>query len=172
MPNIIEVSEKDIIGGASVIGLGSLTAAGVASLVSRGLARPFYAEETVTLSVSATTTTSTLYLLPAKSIIFPVEYYVTTALASDGTSLTYLQFGDASTAERFGSQAAAANAIAAGVSGVLTNHWNVGAANPLTGLYQASASQMTFTITGTAASLSAGAVKVVVYGITFTPPTS
>lgn len=168
--NIIEIAGKDIIGGESALGVGQLSS-GLASLISRGYARPFYAEETITLSVSATTTTSTTYLLPAKSIIFPVEYYVSTALASDGTSLTYLQFGDASTAERFGSQAAAANAIAAGVSGTLANHWNVGAANPLTGIYQASAAQLVCTITGTSASLSAGAVKVVVYGITFSPPT-
>lgn len=71
MPNIIEVSEQDIIGGSSVLGIGTLTAAGVASLLDSGRARPFRAEETITLATSATTTTSTQYLLPAKSIIFP-----------------------------------------------------------------------------------------------------
>lgn len=172
MPNVIEVSGNDITGGASANGLGTLTAAGVASLIARGLARPFYAEETITLATGSATTDSTQYLLPATSIIFPIEYVITTALVSDGSSLTALQFGDASTAARFGSQSASANAIAALVSGVGGTHWTTGIASATTGVYQASAAVLRCTITGSSPSLSAGAVKVVVYGITFTPPAS
>lgn len=173
MADRIEIAGNTLLGGASNQGKSVQGSTLLFSDIPMGDARFFYAEEELTLSTGATTTTDSVQkLLPAKSLILGVETYVTTAVA--GGDIATLGFGDASTATRFGSKTVSANAWASASSGsVWTTHLTTGIANATTGMYQASAASLR--ITGTAASsynCTAGKIRVCVWGITFTPPTA
>lgn len=135
-----------------------------------GTLEPYCAVETLTLSTSGATTDTTLKLLQAKSLILGLLWYVEEGLVNSGTSLTALQFGDATTAARFGSQAATANAIAAALSGLGSTHITTGIASATTGIFQSADASVRCTITGTAPGISAGKVRIIVYGLRFKVP--
>lgn len=160
MPNRIEIG-KDLV-SASSVGVGTLTSAGVASLVSNGLCQPFYAEEELTISTSGATTDSTQSLLPANSLILCAMAYVTTTL----TLCTNWALGDSSTADRF---VTATTALTAGTTKYSANQWDHSKAAGYTP-WQAAAASIRVTTTGTTP--GAGKIKVVVIGLQFTAPTS
>lgn len=172
MANRIELAGNTLLGGASNQGKSVQGSNLLFTDLPMGDARFFYAEEELTLSKSAADTTSTQVLFPANALILAVTWRITEALVSDGTSLTALQFGDGTTAARWGSQAAAGDAIALNVTGVGGTHLTTGINSATTGALTAAAKNLVTTITGSSPSLSAGKVKVCVYGILFTPPTA
>lgn len=124
----------------------------------------FQKSELVTLATGATTTDTTANVLPANSVIDMVQGVVNTTITG---SCTGWELGDATTAARFSANntgltaATAANAPAAITTGV---------ASSTTGPYQTSAAKLRITCAG--GNPSAGKIRVVVYGRTFTPPTS
>jgi len=169
MADRIELAGNTLLGGASNQGKSVQGSNLLFTDTPMGDGRFFYAEEEITLPTGGTTVDSTQKLLPATSIILGVSYYFT--VKATGSGLTAVQFGDSSTAARFGSQAHSGNEIAAGVSGVGATHLTTGIASGTTGLYQAAAASLRLTLTGASAA-TAGKVRVCVYGIKFTPPTA
>lgn len=170
MPDRIELAGNTLLGGATNQGNSVQSSSTLLfSALPMGDARFFYAEEEITLPTGGATVDSTQKLLPATSIILGVSYYFT--VKATGSGLTAVQFGDASTAARFGSQAHSGNEIAAGVSGVGATHLTTGIASGTTGMYQTAAASLRLTLTGASAA-TAGKVRVAVYGIKFNPPTA
>lgn len=160
MPNRIEFG-RDVV-SADTVGVGSLSSAGVASLVPKGLWRPFYIEEEMTVSTSGATTDSTAYLLPANSLILCAMAYVTTTIAA----ATNWALGDSSTADRF---VTANTDLTAGTTKYSANQWDHSKAAGYTP-WQAAAAKIRITTTGSTP--TAGKIKVVVMGFEFTAPAS
>lgn len=120
-----------------------------------------YAEEEVTLSTSGATTDSTANLLPAKSLILGVVARVTTTV----TTATDWKLGDASTDDRF---TAANSTMTAGTTDVSVTLWDHSKAAGYTP-WQVAAAKVRITTTGTP---GAGKIRVGVYALTLTAPTS
>lgn len=118
----------------------------------------------VTLSTGGTTTDTATNVLPANSIIDMVQGVVSTTITG---SCTGWELGDATTAARF---RANDTTLTAGEGGNGAVALTTGVASATTGIYQASAAKVRITCAG--GNPSAGAVRVIVYGRTFTPPTS
>lgn len=170
MADFVEVAGHSILGGASSIGKSTQSSSTLLfSDLAVGNAQFYCAQEEITLA-DAATTDSTLKLLQANSIILAVSYYFTQAVAA--TDILTVGFGDSSTATRFGSKSASANAIAVGSNGVLSTHLTTGIASATTGLFQASAASLRLTPTKSGGSfgITSGKVRVCVYGIKFTAP--
>lgn len=129
------------------------SAAGNASLVEFGMA-----SELITLSTSGLTTDSVANLLPANSIILGVASTVATTI----TTSTAWSVGDASAAARFSGNN---STLTAGTSQVGLAHWAGTVA-----IAQAAAAKLR--ITAVTSNPGAGAVRVSVYYIKFTPAAS
>ena len=122
---------------------------------------PFRRSETITLSLTGTTTDSAEYLLPANSIIDVVTATVVTTIAGGGASS--FGAGDASVAARFMTGIAlTAGTTAVGLTHQLANTTGAGA-----GPGQASAAKLRITAAG--GTPTSGAVRVTVYGRTGRP---
>jgi len=122
--------------------------------------------ELVTLSTVGATTDTTIQI-PANSLVLGVTVRVTTGIT--GIDSTALQFGDSTTAARFGSIAA----FTAGTTGVGLNHLQGGISTDATGPIVTSATAVRLTLSGgTDNTPSAGAVRVTIHYISLTAPTS
>lgn len=113
----------------------------------------FHASETVSLSGASTASTT---LIPAGARLLGVTYRVTTAV----TGATSFDVGDGSDVDRFGDNIA----VTLGTTGNETNY----TADPM--WWTAAARAITFT--GVGGSFSGGVVRLHVYYLTFTAPTS
>jgi hypothetical protein len=119
-------------------------------------------EESITLSTGGTTTNSSANLLPANSLILHVAARVTTTI----TTATDWSVGDGTTAARFSS---ANSTLTAGTTSVGLNHWKGNVSTEATGPTQTSAATLRITTTGTP---GAGVIRVIVWSIPITAPTS
>lgn len=124
----------------------------------------FQKSELITLSTGGTTTDSTANLLPANSFVDVVQGVVNTTITG---SCTGWELGDASTAARF---TANDTTLTAGEAKNGVVQATTGIASATTGMWQASAAKVRITCAG--GNPSAGKIRVVVYGRTYTPPTS
>ena len=123
--------------------------------------------EEVTLSTGGATTDSSANLLPANSLILGVTGIVTTAIA--GVDATAVQLGDSAVAARFGSGATLT--LGGTITGITMWNGNISATNA--GPTQASAAVLRITLSGGSDQTpSAGKVRVTVWYIQFTAPTS
>lgn len=118
--------------------------------------------EEITLSTSGTTTDSSANLLPANSLILGVVARVTTTI----TTATDWKLGDPTTAGRF---TAANSTLTAGTTDIGILHWSGAVSTLATGPSQAAAAKLRITTTGTP---GAGKVRVTVFYLTLTAPTS
>lgn len=118
--------------------------------------------ELITLNTAGTTTDSTNNLLPANSLILSVVARVTTTI----TTATNWSLGDATTSARF---AAANTNLTAGTTSVGMQQMQGSVAADAAGPVQTTAAKLRITTSGTP---GAGAIRVTVYYISFTPPTS
>ena len=118
----------------------------------------------MTLATGGTTTDTATNVLPANSIIDMVQGVVNTTITG---SCTGWELGDATTAGRF---AANNTGLTAGTTENGAVAITTGIASATTGIYQASAAKVR--ITCATGDPSAGKIRVIVYGRTFTPPTS
>jgi len=126
-----------------------------------------YNTELITLSTGGATTNSSANLLPANSLILGVTAIITTAIV--GADSTAVQLGDSTTAARFGSGAA----LTAGTTIVGITHWNGNISTTATGPTQGSAASLRITLAGGGDNTpSAGAIRVSVIYLQFTPPTN
>jgi hypothetical protein len=124
----------------------------------------FVNSELVTLATGAQTTDSTANLLPANSIIDIVQGVVNTTITS---ACTGWELGDPTTAARFTANDTTLTAGEA-VNGKV--HITTGIASATTGMWQAAAAKVRITCAG--GNPGAGKIRVVVYGRTFSVPTS
>lgn len=122
--------------------------------------------ENVTLSTVGATTDTTIQI-PANSLVLGVTVRVTTGIT--GINSTALQFGDSTTAARFGSIAA----FTAGTTGVGLAQLQGGISTDAAGPIVTSATAVRLTLSGGADNTpSAGAVRVTIHYISLTAPTS
>ena len=122
--------------------------------------------ELVTLSTVGATTDTTMQI-PANSLVLGVTVRVTTGIT--GIDSTALQFGDSTTAARFGTIAA----FTAGTTGVGLAHLQGGISTDAAGPIVTSATAVRLTLSGgTDNTPSAGAVRVTIHYISLTAPTS
>jgi hypothetical protein len=149
-------------------GFGTSRAAAYQAATSNGaLGTTTTISESVTLSTSGATTDSSTNLLPANSEILAVTFRITTSIA--GVDSTSLQFGDATTAGRFGSTAT----LTSGTTGVLLSHRQGSIVSDATGPVQTAAAALRLTLAGGGDNTpSGGVVRVTVVCRTYTPPTS
>ena len=120
------------------------------------------ATENLTLSTSGTTTNTSANLLPANALILAVVCRVTTTI----TTATNWSVGDSTTAARFSS---ANGTLTAGTTSVGLNHQQGAVTTDAAGPVQVSATTVRITTTGTP---GAGAIRITVYYISLTAPTS
>lgn len=120
------------------------------------------ASEEITLSTSGATTDSSANLLPSNALILGVEARVTTTI----TTATDWKVGDGTTAARF---SAANSTLVAGTTSVGLDHWKGGIGTDAAGPTQTSAAKVRITTTGTP---GAGKIRVTVFYLKFTAPTS
>lgn len=118
--------------------------------------------EQITLNTGGTTTDSTNNLLPAGALLLGVVARVTTTI----TTATNWALGDATTAARF---AAANSTLTSGTTSVGLQHWQGSVSTDAAGPVQAAAAKLRITTSGTP---GAGVIRVTVYYMSFTPPTS
>ena len=104
--------------------------------------------------------TTGLNCLPANSVIDSVVYRITTTITGTTTSFT---IGDGSTAGRF---CVAQSTLTSGTTGICTVQWTSATAGTMG---QAAAAAVKFTANGT---ITAGAMRLIVYYHTWTAPTS
>lgn len=117
--------------------------------------------ESVTLNTGGTTTDSTIDL-PANSIILSVTGRVTTTI----TTATDWKLGDATISDRFSD----ANAtLTAGTTTVGINQWKADRTTAGQGAFQQSTAKVRITTTGTP---GAGVIRIMIYYITLSAPTS
>jgi hypothetical protein len=119
-------------------------------------------EESITLSTGGTTTNSSANLLPANSLVLGVSARITTTI----TTATDWSVGDGTTAARFSS---ANSTLTSGTTSVGLNHWKGAVSTDATGPTQTSAATLRITTTGTP---GAGVIRVIVWSLVFTAPTS
>lgn len=112
-----------------------------------------------TLSTGGTTTDTGQNCLPANSVIDAVVYRITTTI----TTAASFTIGDSTTAARF---CASQSTLTAGTTGVCMVQWTSATAGTMG---QASAASVRVT---TNANPGAGAIRLIVYYHTWTPPTS
>lgn len=135
---------------------------GVVSATQQDDMEFFSLSETITFSGTGATADSTAGLLPANAVILYVLATVTTAIT--GTTITGCSVGDASTAARFGTTAA----LTAGSTNVATcwtplkGSISTDATGPTVG---ATALAVRLTGTGGGSTVTAGAVRVTVFGL-------
>lgn len=153
------------VSATTIAGSGALTVTGAAlnqaTANGANLAITSASEE-ITLSTSGTTTDSTANLLPAGSIILGVVARVTTTI----TTATDWSLGDGTTAARF---AAANSTLTAGTTSIGLAHWSGAISTLAAGPSQAAAAKLRITTTGTP---GAGKIRVTVFALTHTAPTS
>lgn len=162
--NAPAVTVQSTLGGA-----GSFTSI-VATGASGETSGVRYISENITLATGGATTNSTANLLPANSLILGVTAFITTTVA--GVDSTSMQIGDSTTAARFGTFGAAATLLV-GATVVGITHWNGNISTTATGPTQAAAATLRLTLAGGGDNTpSAGAVRVTVAYLQFTPPTN
>jgi hypothetical protein len=118
--------------------------------------------ELLTLSTAGVTTDTAANLLPANSIILAIEIRVTTTIAT----ATAFTVGDATVADRF---LATGTALTSGTTAIGTNMWVATRTAAGQGQQQVAAAKVRVTTTGTP---TAGAVRISVWYIQLTAPTS
>lgn len=118
--------------------------------------------EAITLSTGGATTDSSANLLPANSLILAVVARVTTTI----TTATDWKLGDASVAGRF---TAANSTLTAGTTDISSVQWLANTTASGAGPIQVAAAKLRITTTGTP---GAGAIRVTVFYVPFTAPTS
>ena len=128
---------------------------------------PFVNTENLTLSTTASNTTTVGNLLPANSLILGVNGTVSTTI----TNITNWQLGDTTTAGRF----SAVDTTLTKGEAVPKASWppvqiGTGVASATTGIYQAAAAKVQVATTGSSA--TAGAIRITVWGFTMVNATS
>ena len=123
-----------------------------------------YAEEDLVLSTSGTTTNTAASLLPGGALILGVVARVTTTIAT----ATDWKLGDTTTAGRFCPAQSGAQ-LTSGATIVGLDHWSGAVTTLAAGPSQAAATTVRVTTTGTP---SAGRIRIGVYYMLFTAPTS
>lgn len=118
--------------------------------------------ESITLSTGGATTDSSANLLPANSLILAVVARVTTTI----TTATDWKLGDANVAGRF---TAANSTLTAGTTDISSVQWKADTTAANAGPIQVAAAKLRITTTGTP---GAGAIRVTVFYVPFTAPTS
>lgn len=120
--------------------------------------------ELLTLSTSGTTTDTTAFLLPSNALILAVQHRITTTISGGG--VTTYKVGDSTVADRF--QLADANLTA--VNGAVgLQQWQGSVAADNKGPVQFGSAKVRIT---TDATPTQGAIRITVFAIEFTPPTS
>ena len=129
----------------------------------------FLTEEEITLATTGPTTDSSTYLLPANSIILCVTGVITEAIAG---SVTNWQLGDSGAAGRF-SAVDTTKSIGEAVpkTSFPPVQIGTGVASGTAGVYQAAAAKVRVTTTG-GGNPTAGKIRVVVFGLQITNPSS
>lgn len=122
--------------------------------------------EEITLATNATTTDSTANLLPANSLILGVVARVTTTITAAATGWS---LGDGATTARFAANNTNLTANDASKTYGLA-HWQGGVSTDATGPVQVAAAKLRVTCAG--GNPGAGKVRVTVFYIPFTAPTT
>lgn len=130
---------------------------------SGALWTPFVASEALTLTGLVTDTVASL--LPANSVIDGIGWRILTTIS--GTTLTAMAIGDPTTVNRF---ASGVGIFTASTTGAALDDWSGAVATLAAGPTQAAAAKVRVTLTAVA--FAAGAIRLVVFGRTLTPPTS
>lgn len=159
MPNIIEVGTAGIMGPLSV-GVSSASS-GVSSLIAFPKAEFYYAEETVTLTGSGSTA-STTNLIQANSLLLAVGAQVGTALTG-ATTVSVVATADTTNSVLV----TAFTTYTAGYNAPIGAPWLASNSHAASGPFYTAAGTVTIKYTGTT---PAGTLKVWVYGIKFSNP--
>ncbi len=142
----------------------------LAALANGGVMTFVVNEELITLDTGGPTTDSTADLLPANALILGVCARVTTTITGVTAAVSGWRLGDTTTSNRFSQTN---TTLTAGTTTVGLEHLKGGVSTDATGPTQTAAAKLRVTMTGGADNIpTAGAIRVHVYALVFTAPTS